>query len=132
MPKKYQNARVISFSIIWFFVVIIALGLVISFFKNIIFATNSQVEKEQIVAFEKNLKQVDIVEIMLENTDSNKKMVNEQRDVNFETIYENNPNLPKDEEQVKQEGKIGKVQVTALQEYQNEEMVNEEIIESKK
>ena len=28
---------------------------------------------------------------------------------------------PKDEEQVKQEGKIGKIQVTALQEYQNGE-----------
>lgn len=68
---------------------------------------------------------------MLENTDSNKKLVNEQRDVAFVTEYENNPNLPKDEKQVKQEGKIGKIQVTALQEFSNSEMINEEIIDKK-
>ena len=58
-------------------------------------------------------------------------MINEQRDVEYQTIYEDNPNLPKDEEQVKQEGKIGKIQVTALQEYRGEELQNEDIIESK-
>ena len=68
---------------------------------------------------------------MLENTNSDKKMVNEQRDVQFETQYEDNPNLPRDEEQVKQEGKIGKIQVTALQEYKDDQMINEEIIDSK-
>ena len=132
MQKNYRGEVIIRFSIIWFFAVILVVGLGISFFRNIIFATNVQEEKEQIVAFEKNNKQVDIIQVMLDNTDSNKKMVNEQRNVNFETIYENNPNLPKDEEQVKQDGKIGKVQVTALQEYQNGEMLSEEIIESKK
>ena len=132
MQKSYKNVITIRISIIWFFAVIIAIGLSISFFKNIILATYVQEEKETIVAFEENNKSIDIVKVMLENTDSNKKMVNEQRDINFETIYENNPNLPKDEEQVKQEGKIGKVQVTALQEYQNDEMLSEEIIESKK
>ena len=45
-------------------------------------------------------------------------------------MYEENPNLPKDEELVKQEGKNGKIQVTALQDFQNDEMLNEEIIES--
>ena len=132
MQKNYRGTIIIRFSIIWFFAIILIIGFGISFFRNIILATNVQEEKEEIVAFEKNNKQVDIVQVMLENTDSNKKMVNEQRDVKFETIYENNPNLPKDEEQVKQEGKIGKVQVTALQEYQNDEMLSEEIIESKK
>ena len=68
---------------------------------------------------------------MLENTDSNKKMVNEQRDVAYLTENEDNPNLPKGETKVKQEGKIGKVQVTALQEYSNNEMINEEIIDKK-
>lgn len=132
MQKSYKNVITIRFSIIWFFAVIIAIGLSISFFKNIILATYVQEEKETIVAFEENNKSIDIVKVMLENTDSNKKMINEQRDINFETIYENNPNLPKDEEQVKQEGKIGKEQVTALQEYQNDEMIDEQILESKK
>ena len=130
MPKKENGQIVLKFSIIWFFIAIVIIALIISFFKNFIFATNIE-EKKEIVAFEKNNKAVDVIEIMLENTNSNKKMVNEARDVEFKTEYENNPNLPKDEEQIKQEGKIGKIQVTALQEYENNEMINEEIIESK-
>ncbi len=130
MYQKTKGKTVIKFSIIWFLLFIIIIGLAYSFFKNKIFATNEYKEKKQIVAFEENQKAFDIVEIMLENTNSNKKMVNEKREVVFTTEYEENPNLPKDEEQIKQEGKNGKIQVTALQEYQNEEMKNEEIIES--
>ena len=130
MYQKTKGKIVIKFSIIWFLLFIIIIGLVYSFFKNKIFATNEYKEEKQVVAFEENQKAFDIVEIMLENTNSNKKMVNEKRDVVFTTEYEENPNLPKDEEQIKQEGKNGKIQVTALQEYQNEEMKNEEIIES--
>lgn len=130
MKKTKENGKiVIKFSVVWFFVAIIIIGLILSFFKNYIFATNKE-ENETIVAFEQNQKSVDVIGVMLENTDSNKKMVNEQRDIAFTTEYEDNPNLPKDEQQVKQEGKIGKVQVTALQEYQNEEMISEDIIDS--
>ena len=130
MYQKSKGKIIIKFSISWFILGIIIIGLAIAFFKNKIFATNIYEKEEQIVAFEKNENVVDIVQVMLENTNSNKKMVNEKRDVLFTTEYEQNPNLPKDEEQVKQEGKNGKIQVTALQEYQNEEMTREEIIES--
>ena len=130
MYQKKKGLIVIKFSISWFILGIIIIGLSIAFFRNKIFATNNYEKEEQRVAFEKNQNAVDIIEILLENTNSDKKMVNEKRDVIFTTEYEENPNLPKDEEQVKQEGKNGKIQVTALQEYQNEEMLNEEILES--
>ena len=131
--KETKNGKIIiKFSLMWFFVAIIIIALVISFFKNRIFATNTaNKETETVVEFEENQKSVDVVQVMLENTNSDKKMINEQRDVQFETQYEDNPNLPRDEEQVKQEGKIGKVQVTALQEYKDNQMINEEIIDSK-
>lgn len=131
--KETKNGKIIiKFSLMWFFFAIIIIALVISFFKNRIFATNTaNKETETVVAFEENQKSVDVVQVMLENTNSDKKMINEQRDVQFETQYEDNPNLPRDEEQVKQEGKIGKVQVTALQEYKDNQMINEEIIDSK-
>lgn len=131
--KEVKNGKIIiKFSIMWFFIAIIIIALIISFFKNRIFATNTaNKEKQTIVAFEENQKSIDVIEVMLENTNSDKKMVNEQRDVQFETQYEDNPNLPRDEEQVKQEGKIGKIQVTALQEYKDDQMINEEIIDSK-
>ena len=130
MYRKVKGKIIIKFSIAWFVLFIIIIGLSISFFKNKIFATNEYKKAEQIVAFEENQNAVDIVQVMLENTNSNKKMVNEKREVLFTTEYENNPNLPKDEEQVKQEGKNGKIQVTALQEYENDQMLGEEIIES--
>ena len=131
--KEVKNGKIIiKFSIMWFFIAIIIIALIISFLKNRIFATNTANKEEQtIVAFEENQKSIDVIEVMLENTNSDKKMVNEQRDVQFETQYEDNPNLPRDEEQVKQEGKIGKIQVTALQEYKDDQMINEEIIDSK-
>ena len=131
--RETKNGKVIiKFSIMWFFIAIVIIMLIISFFKNRIFATNNtEDKKETIVAFEENQKSVDVVQVMLENTNSDKKMVNEQREVEFETEYEENPNLPRDEEQVKQEGKNGKIQVTALQEYKNDQMVSEDIIDSK-
>lgn len=127
-PKK--NTIIIKFNAIWVFGAIIVLGLIIAFFKNRIFAVNEE-QHEAIVAFEKNEKSVDILQIMLENTNENKKLVNEEREVEFQIVYEDNPNLPKGEQQTKQEGKKGKIQVTALQEYENNEMKNEEILESK-
>lgn len=130
MDKSKNGGKVITFSIIWFFIAIVIIALIVAFFKNHIFATNVE-EVNTVVAFEQNQKSVDIISIMLENTDSNKKLVNEQREVEFVSQNEDNPNLPKGETKVKQEGKIGKIQVTALQEYSNGEMINEEIIDKK-
>ena len=132
MKESKDGKIIIKFSIMWFFIAIIIIALLISFFKNRIFATNVQNKEEiKVAVFEENQKSVDVISVMLENTNSDRKMINEQRDVEYQTIYEDNPNLPKDEEQVKQEGKIGKIQVTALQEYRGEELQNEDIIESK-
>ena len=127
MKKTENGTVVVKFSIMWFFAVIVVVGLIISFFKNYIFATNTTKE-ESIVAFEKNLQSVDVIQVMLTNTGSNKKLVNEQREISFTTSYEENPNLPENEEQVKQEGKAGKTQITALQEFENGIMVSEEVL----
>ncbi len=130
MNKTENGQVVIKISIMWFFVSIVIIALIISFFKNYIFATSKETE-EVVVAFEENSQSVDVVQVMLTNTGSNKKMVNEQREVEFQTTYEDNPNLPLSEQQVKQEGKNGKIQVTALQEYDGDKMINEEIVEEK-
>ena len=133
MKNSKDGQVIIKFSVMWFFIAIIIIALMISFFKNRIFATdvnNKETKTETVVAFEQNQKSIDVIQVMLANTDSNKKMINEQRDVEYITEYEENPNLPRDEEQVKQDGKNGKVQITALQKYQNGDMVKEDIIES--
>ena len=91
MKRNEYGQVIIKFSIVWLFVAIIVIALIVSFFKNYIFATNED-ENTSIVAFEQNQRSVDVIEVMLENTDSNKKMVNEQRDVELTTEYEDNPN----------------------------------------
>ena len=138
MKETKDGKIVIKFSIMWFFIAIVIIALILSFFKNRIFATNTEnhennenKEVETVVAFEENQKAVDVIEVMLQNTNSDKKMVNEQREVEFETQYEENPNMPRNEEVVKQEGKNGKIQVTALQEIKDDQVVSEDIIESK-
>lgn len=128
MYVKEKNIVIIRINIIWIFLSIILVGLAFAFFKNNIFATNNY-SKEKVVAYEENKNAVNIIQTMIENTDSNKKMVNEKRNVEFTTKYEENSNIPKDEEQIKQEGKNGKIQVTAIQEFKNDEMINEDIIE---
>ena len=124
-----QEAKVLSVSIVWFFLAIIIIFSIIAFFKNYILATNTNTEIEEIRSFEANQNAVNILKVMVENSDKNKKLVNEEREIDFETIYQDNPNLPKDEEQIAQEGEKGRVKITALQEYRNEELVKEEIIE---
>ena len=81
--KEVKNGKIIiKFSIMWFFIAIIIIALIISFFKNRIFATNTANKEEQtIVAFEENQKSIDVIEVMLENTNSDKKMVNEQNEI---------------------------------------------------
>lgn len=127
--ESKQDAKVINISIVWIFLVLVILFSIIAFFRNYILATNTNIETEDIKAFEENQNAINILKVMVENNEQNKKLINEEREISFETIYKENPNLPKDEEQVAQEGENGKVKITALQEYKNGEMINEEVLE---
>ena len=124
-----REIKVIKFSIIWLLLIMVIIILSIAFFKNKIFATN-KVENENIY-FEENNNAIDLIKIMSANTDDNKKLINEERVVEIKIEYEENPNLPKDEQQIKQEGKQGKIQVTAIQNFENNQLLNEEIIETR-
>lgn len=128
--KDNGQAKVIHISMVFILLIFVVLFSIIAFFKNYILAVNTNSDIEEIRVFEENQNAINILKVMIENNDENKKLVNEQRQIDFETLYEENPNLPKDEEQIKQEGINGKVKVVALQEYRNEEMINEEILES--
>ena len=128
--ESKKDCRVIHISVMWIFIVFIIVFSIKAFFKNYILATNTNSEIEEVKVFEEDQNAVNILKVMIENNDQNKKLINEEREIEFETVYEENPNLPKDEEQIKQEGVNGKLKVTALQEYKNGEMINEDILES--
>ena len=131
MQKERVNGRVIiQISIIWIFIVAIIATFVIAFFHNRIFATNGTKEQENVADVEPNENSVDILQIMVQNNYSNKKIVNEEREIDFKTETKEDDQIPKDEKEVKQKGKKGKKQVKALQQYENDMFITEEILES--
>ncbi len=77
--------------------------------------------------FELNRHRINIQSIISENSNMNrvKEQVVEERDVEFETTYNNNPTLPKSEEIVTQEGVLGKDRVEAVKTYENGEFIEE-------
>ena len=133
MQKEFGNGKiVIKISIMWFFLLVLIIALISAFFKNNIFATNetSNKKEKQDVYFEQNENEINTLKLMLENNYTDTKLVNEERKIKYDTITKETKNLPKGEKEVKQKGKNGKQQVTALQKYQDEELVEEEIIET--
>lgn len=130
MKKTKENKTVIHISVMWIFAIFLIVACIIAFFKNYILATNQTVAKEEVQAYEANENAINILKVMVENTNANTKLINEEREIAYETIYEENPNLPRDEEEVRQEGINGKIKVTAIQEYKNDEFQKEEILES--
>ena len=89
-------------------------------------------EPKDVSEYEINRHSLNIPNIISENSDMDKvkEQVVEERDVKFETNYNNNATLPKGEEVVTQEGVLGKDNVTVVKTYENGNFV-EEIILSK-
>lgn len=133
MVEEKEEKVVVKISILWFFVAVLIIAALIAFFKNVIFATNATNTTNEFevkeIKIEANEEKVDLVQIMLENTDLNKKMVNEERDVQYTTERTETDTLPLGEEQVVQVGILGKKKVTALQEYEDDKLVSEEILD---
>ncbi len=139
---KIDGKTVIRFNIMWIFILALIIALIGSFFKNYIFATYGEDEEdtvnneiiedtvEKISTIEKNEDVIDVLQLMVENNYSNKKMVNEEREIPYETERQETDQLPKGEEVIEQEGVVGKQQVTVLQTYEDDNLVEEEILES--
>ena len=95
-------------------------------FKESYAKTDTQVE----TTYELNRHRLNVQNIISENAgmDRVKEQVVENRDVEFETTYNDNATLPKGEEVVKQEGVLGKDKVTAVKTYENGNFVEEIIL----
>ncbi len=128
--EKFNGVLIVKVSILWLFALAIVIALLMASFRNFIFATD--VSNEQISAtVEPNEAQVDILQLMVENNYSNKKLVNEKRNIKYDIQKKSDDQIPKGEEEVKTKGKDGELQVTALQEFNNNTYKTEEIIETK-
>ncbi len=115
---------------------ILIVGLAVFFPKNTSFSQSYAKEEniEELTEYELNRHRLNIQSIISENSDMDKvkEQVIEERDIEFITEYNNNPTLPKSEEVVKQEGAIGKENVTAIKTYENGNFVEEIILDKQK
>lgn len=95
-------------------------------FKESYAKSDTQIES----SYELNRHRLNMQSIISENAgmDRVKEQVIEDRDVEFETTYNDNSTLPKGEEVVKQEGVLGKDKVTAVKTYENGNFVEEIIL----
>lgn len=115
---------------------ILIVGLAVLFPKNTSFTQSYAREEtiEEISEYELNRHRLNIQNIISENADMDrvKEQVTEERDIEFETEYNNNPTLPKSEEIVTQEGSLGKENVTAVKTYENGNFMEEIILNKEK
>ena len=111
---------------------ILIVAMAILFPKNTSFKESyAKVEEpENISEYELNRHRLNIQNIISENSDMDrvKEQIVEERDVEFETNYQNNASLPEGEEVVVQEGALGKDNVTAVKTYENGNFVEEIIL----
>ena len=111
---------------------ILIVGLAVFFPKNTSFTQSYAKEEdiEEIAEYELNRHRLNIQNIISENVDMDKvkEQVTEEREIEFITEYTNNPKLPKKEEITKQEGSVGKENVTTVKTYENGNFVEEIIL----
>lgn len=97
---------------------------------NFIFASNSNVQ-EQPAVYEENKANIDIDKIISDNISSTerKELVTEEREIPFKTTYNENPNMPKDEQNIIQQGANGVKTVTVVKIYETAENEDENFLE---
>ena len=102
---------------------------VTSIHGNYIFATSEE-EKIAINKFEVNENAIDIINIISSNISdlTKKEIVKREKDIEFEIIYVETEQLPKDEENVLQEGTLGKIEQNIIMTYENEELISENVL----
>lgn len=115
--------------------ILIALVVLLCFsmlFSNYIFAKDLVIEDRKVAVgtFEENNEITDIYGIISKNISSSyqKEVVDIEEEIEFETEYIENPNLPKDEQMIVQKGVIGSQVVTYVRSYENGEITEETAI----
>lgn len=129
---KFNKISVINYKFNAFGAILGILFLVLFFssiHSNYIFATTEK-EKIAIKDFEKNEQPLDMMEIVSRNVSDllKKEIVTDEISVDFETIYNENNQLPRDEEIVIQEGINGLSEVTIIKTFENDELLDENVI----
>ncbi len=108
----------------------LAVSLVMISTGYIFAVSDTDKSKEKIVPvaeFEQNAEELDILNIISENISvtTKKELVVGEREVDFEIVKEDNPDLPKGEEIITIPGVKGKEEVTYIRTYENDNLISE-------
>lgn len=100
-----------------------------SIHSNVILATSDE-EKIPIASFEKNNNSLNMMNIISSNISetTTKEIVNQELDIDFEVQYVENAELPKDEEFIIQEGRLGVLEQTLIKTFENNKIISENVI----
>lgn len=111
------------------FIIVILAFLICILVKNIYSVLDVKIEKKQIIYYE-NSNPIDIKKIVDENTKINKseKIVVQEIDLEYKTLYKENKDLPNGFFRVLQVGENGKQAVVMKQIYQDNSLVGEVIV----
>ena len=136
--NKRKKAKISIKNIIIFFISIIILLYLIIFYnyffgKGEVLAKETSEEIENFNVKISNAEQINLDEIINENTleNSSEEYLKEEVDLEYITKYKSNPELPSGVIQVIQEGREGKQEVTTKRTYEKGELVSEEQVETK-
>ena len=119
-----------------FILILILCVFVLVFLSNSVFKVQTEIKQLGTInkiQFEQNSEQIDVMEVLEKNISivKRKELVTENAEISYMTIHKENPNLPKDEQVVVQEGKIGRQELTKVRTYENDILVEEDIIDTK-
>lgn len=111
-------------------VVLLILFVFSMFSTNYIFAKDletTEAKKVSVASFEKNENPQDVYKIISENISNiyQKEIIDRDEQIQFETEYINNKDLPEGEQQVLQEGTLGSKKVTYVINYENDNVTSE-------
>ena len=134
--KRNKRLKVTVKNIIGLVAFIISILYIIIFYNfyfvnNDVYAKETDAEVTNITI--SNAKEVNLDEIIETNSNQGKKeeFYTEEAELEYLTTYRNNSSLPKGTIQVVQEGREGKQEVTKKRTYENDEIVSEEIVNTK-
>ena len=126
--KKKVKTKFNPIVIISILIILIVFVMILT--SNYIFAKTEDEPKEAIAEFEVNRNSLDLNQIISENISevTKKELVTKEENIPFEISYVVNNQLPKDEQNIIQEGIEGIKEIVVINTYENNELLDENII----
>ena len=111
------------------FAIILAITIIVAGISNS-YATSA----DTYIEYEQNDNALNIQQIVAQNSNINKikEQTVEERDVEYEVQFVENPTLPKGEEKITQPGVLGKDKVTTIKTYEGDELVDEVVLSAER